>query len=231
MTFLVNKPIDLALPVAVAARRDDRLHLPRLDGLDERVAVIAPIADKRLRPLRRQPRQGLGLVNVAGLTARQHEVQGVAQGAGDRVDLDAEPAPRPPQRLGFRIAARRSRCARVGADNGGIDQHALQIRAVRTRRMPRLPDPVATPAGKSLEYRVQFAMFRSQQAPLRSRPQNPQHGGKEVPACRFRDHPDMRMGHQYRLDHIPFFVTNFESVRHVPKGLRLTNGTGYVNRT
>jgi hypothetical protein len=41
----------------------------------------------------------------------------------------------------------------------------------------------------------------------------------------------MLMARQYRVDHIPFFVTNFESVRHCPKWLRLTSGWCYVNRT
>jgi len=50
MAFLVNKPIALAYFVAVAARRNGGFPIPRYDGLDERIAVIAFVADKRTRP-------------------------------------------------------------------------------------------------------------------------------------------------------------------------------------
>jgi hypothetical protein len=44
MALLINEPIDLAGFGAVTAGRDDGLHAPRLDGLDERVVVVALVA-------------------------------------------------------------------------------------------------------------------------------------------------------------------------------------------
>lgn len=48
MAFLVNKPVTRAGLGAMAARRNNHLHAPVPDGLDERIAVIAPVADKGL---------------------------------------------------------------------------------------------------------------------------------------------------------------------------------------
>lgn len=128
VSLFVNEPIDLAEFGAIAAGWDDRVHVARLDGPDERVAVVALVADERLSPLWSQGQQCLPLGNVMDLTARQHEVEGVAQAVGDGVDLGAEPAPRAAQRLGLRAAFRGPGRTGMGADDGGIDQDALQIR-------------------------------------------------------------------------------------------------------
>jgi len=41
----------------------------------------------------------------------------------------------------------------------------------------------------------------------------------------------MRMDGQNWVDCIPFFVADFEPVRHLQKALTLASGNGYVNRT
>jgi hypothetical protein len=41
----------------------------------------------------------------------------------------------------------------------------------------------------------------------------------------------MLVGRQYRIDCIPFFVADFEPVRHRQKPLTLATSGGYVNRT
>ena len=115
--------------------------------------------------------------------------------------------------------------ARVGADDRGIDQDALQIRPMRAARVQCLPDAVAAPAGKALEDRIPLALLSGQQTPLRPRPQHPQEG----PASRLRCHADMLVGHQNRIDCIPFFVADFEPVQSSP--LTLATRGGYVNRT
>jgi len=60
---------------------------------------------------------------------------------------------------------------------------------------------------------------------------NPQDRRQEGPAGLFRGNPDMRMGGQNWVDCIPFFVADFEPVRHLQKALTLASGNGYVNRT
>ena len=45
-----NEPIDLAGFGTVAAGWDDRVPIARLDGPDERVAVVALVGDDRLSP-------------------------------------------------------------------------------------------------------------------------------------------------------------------------------------
>jgi hypothetical protein len=195
VTLLVDEPIDLAEFSAVAAGWDDRVHVPRLDGPDERVAVVALVADERLGPCRRQPQQRLPLANIVmDLTTGQHEVEGVAQAVGDGVDLGAEPAPRAAQRLGLGAALRRPGRAGMGADDGGVDQDALQIRQMRAALMQRLPDAMAAPAGEALENRVPLAMLGRQQAPLRPRPQNPQDRHQKGPASWLPTHADMLVG-------------------------------------
>ncbi|QFY41633.1 hypothetical protein F6R98_02510 [Candidatus Methylospira mobilis] len=64
MTFFVNKAIPLAFLVSIAARRNDGFHIPRYDGLDQRIAVMAFVADKRARTRWHQRRQGFGLSDV-----------------------------------------------------------------------------------------------------------------------------------------------------------------------
>ena len=98
-------------------------------------------------------------------------------------------------------------------------------------RVQCLPDAVAAPTGKALEDRVPLAMLSGQQSPLRPRPQNPQHGHQKGPASGFRRHAHMLVDGQYRVDRLPFFVADFESVRHRQKGLTLAEDEAYVNRT
>ncbi len=127
MTLLVDEPIVLPGFGAVAAWRDDGRHFPRLNGLDQLVAVVALIADKRLSSLRGQRQEGFGLPDVAGLPAGQHEVEGIPQGIDDGVDLGAKPAPRPAQGFVLGLAARGAGGAGVGTNNGGVDEYALAL--------------------------------------------------------------------------------------------------------
>ena len=83
MALFVNKPVALAGLGPAATRRDDRLHAPFLDGLHERIGVIALVADKGIGTCRSQCQQSLGLTDVAALSAGQHELQWVSQGIGD----------------------------------------------------------------------------------------------------------------------------------------------------
>jgi len=214
MALLVDEPIDFARLFAVAAGRDDGLHAPRLDRLDDGVGIVALVCDERLSPRRRQPEQRLRLAGVIGLAARQHEVQRVAKGVRDGVDLGAEPAARAAQRLGLRAAARRPRRARVGADDGGVDEDALQIGLLRAAPVQRLEHAPPAPAGIALEHRVPLAMLGGQQPPLRARPQHPQHRHQEKPAGRLRGHAGVRVRRQDRKNHGPLFVTDLKSVRH-----------------
>ena len=128
MALFVNKPVALAGLGPAATRRDDRLHAPFLDGLYERIGVIALVADKGLGTCGGQRQQSLGLTDVAGLSAGQNELQWVSQGIGDGVDLGAEAPTRTSQGLALGVTLRGTRCARVGAVNRGIDKNRLQIR-------------------------------------------------------------------------------------------------------
>jgi hypothetical protein len=139
MALLVGEPVALPLFLAVLSGRDDRRHAPRQDGLDKFVAVVALVRPQRLSPRRGQRQQGFRLADVAGRPARQDEVERVAQGVDEGMDLGAEPAPRATQRLG--VAARRP-CG--------------------TARMQRLEDPEPAPAGESLEPGVPAAMLGRQ---------------------------------------------------------------------
>lgn len=163
--------------------------------------------------------------------ARQHEIQRVAQGVGDGVDLGAEPAARAAQRLGLGAALCRPGRARVGADDRGVDQDGLQIRQMRTAPVQCLPDAVAAPAGKALEDRVPLPMLGGQQTPRRPRPQDPQDGRQEGPASGLRRDANLLVGRHYRIDCSPFFVADFEPVRHRQKALTLPADERYVNRT
>jgi len=154
MALLANEPIAFVRFGAVGAWRDDGPHAPRPDRLDERVTVIALVADEGFRPFRSQRQQGVGLADVAGLPAGQREVEGVAQGIGDGMGLGAESAPRVPQSLCLGVAARRTRRAGMGAVDGGADEGRLQIREMDAPRVQHLPDAVSAPAGKPLEHGV-----------------------------------------------------------------------------
>ena len=44
VAFFIYKPVTLTRRNSVAARRNNRLHAPLLNGLDERIAVVALIA-------------------------------------------------------------------------------------------------------------------------------------------------------------------------------------------
>lgn len=128
MALFVNKPIALARLASVAARRNDGLHVSRHDDLDERIAVIALVTDKRPRALWGQRQQRFGLPNVAGLPTGQHEFEGVPQGVGDCMNLGAKPALRSPQGFVFCVTTRSASGAGMGAVDGGVYKHALQIR-------------------------------------------------------------------------------------------------------
>jgi hypothetical protein len=75
MTFLLDEPIDFAPLFTVVAWRDDGLHASRIDGLGEHIAVVTLVADEGLGALRGQLQPGVGLADIAGLPAGQHEVQ------------------------------------------------------------------------------------------------------------------------------------------------------------
>lgn len=53
VALLIDEPIHLALFAVMTSGRDDRRPVQCLDGLDERVAVLALVADEGLSPFRR----------------------------------------------------------------------------------------------------------------------------------------------------------------------------------
>jgi len=123
MAFLVNKPVALTHLVSVAARRNDSFHIPRYDGLDERIAVIAVVADKRTCTRWRQRQQGFGLSNITGLPSGQYAFEGIpqAQGIGG-VNLGAKAALRSSQGYVLGVAAPRATGAGMSPVDGGIDK-------------------------------------------------------------------------------------------------------------
>jgi hypothetical protein len=123
MTLLVGMPVHGSWRPPVRAGWNHRIDAPGRQTLDDRIGVMAFIADHRFSRMIRQ--QGFGLGHVRHLPFGQNEVQRISQGIGYRVNLGAEAAPRTSQRLVFRRAAGSTGCARwcdrsTGA--GGLDR-------------------------------------------------------------------------------------------------------------
>ena len=77
------------LPVLL--RRDHRLGPLPLRRGDDRIAVVSLVGDERIRLV--PPHQRLGLRDVRRLARRQEELDRVAQGVDEDVDLRAESVP------------------------------------------------------------------------------------------------------------------------------------------
>src|SRR5262245_17841740 len=90
VAVLVALLVDLALLLARAQRRDDRLGAPRLDLLDQRLLVVALVGDDHLEghPLDQRARLG----NVGLLPGGQDDPDRQPQPADPGVDLGGEAA-------------------------------------------------------------------------------------------------------------------------------------------
>ena len=82
---------------AAGMGRNDRSDLPVGEGFDEGISVIGLVTDQSrwIGILE----QGLGTSEVAGLTWRKHQLDGIAQGIDERVNFGAQSAARSADRL------------------------------------------------------------------------------------------------------------------------------------
>lgn len=102
MTLLVLFSVILALLGSVTAWRDD-CHTPAgFDEVNESVAIVPLISNDVVAGQVSQ--QGFGLGDVLLLTRREPDAQRVAQGIYYEVNLGAESATAPSERLGCLVA-------------------------------------------------------------------------------------------------------------------------------
>ena len=94
---LVSMPIDFALGVAVASRRDDGLGAGRLDGFDQSVAVVAFVGDDRAGGYRLD--QGRALRDVSDLAGGQNQSNGIAKSVDTGMNFGRQSASRTADRL------------------------------------------------------------------------------------------------------------------------------------
>lgn len=88
---LVEVAVMVALDHTVFPGRDDNRFPRRLQGQDDPlIGIIAPVSQHRVRFEARE--QNVGAVEIASLTAREHEGNRVAQSVCYRVDFCAEAA-------------------------------------------------------------------------------------------------------------------------------------------
>ena len=91
LAFLVQVLVVIARHLAALLRRDHCLGPLAFRRSHDRVAVIGLVGDERIGIM--PPHQGLRLSDVRRLTRRQDELDRVAQGVDEDVDLRAESAP------------------------------------------------------------------------------------------------------------------------------------------
>ena len=74
VAFFIYKPVTVTRRNSVAARRNNCLHAPLLDGMNECIAVVALVAKQRFRPSRCELQQGISLSNITGLPTGQDKI-------------------------------------------------------------------------------------------------------------------------------------------------------------
>ena len=121
MTLLVLFLVIRAWLGSVIARRDDRHTSAGLDEGNEGVAIISSVSNDVVTSQVGQQRFGLG--DVMPLTRRELDDQRVAQSIYQEVNLGAESAPAPSERLGllsavFLAAPAAHGCARTTVLSG-----------------------------------------------------------------------------------------------------------------
>lgn len=217
MALRIFKPIHLARLGSASASRDDGLHVPRINGLERRLAVVAPVADEYLGAFRHQRNQSLSLSGVMDLPPNKYKVEGFTQGIGDGVDMDLSdaPAPRAAQRPGHDVSRRSPVPAGVGAD---------------------YPNPCAVPSIRHCGTSAESACRQGSTcharwaavaiAPPISAPKALVH--QKGPAS-FRRHADRLVDDQYQVNRLPFLVADVEPVRYRRKALTLATAEAYIN--
>lgn len=88
---LVAMPVDFALGVAIASRRDDRLSAGGNDDVGQGIAVVASVGDDgggRDCLNQRRP-----LCDIGHLAGRQDQANWVTQGIDTSMNLGRQPAP------------------------------------------------------------------------------------------------------------------------------------------
>src|SRR6185437_13443057 len=97
LAILVQMFVIIARHLPVLLRRDHRLGTLPLRGRHDRIAVVRLVPEERPRLVPFHQRLGLG--HVGFLAPRQEELDRVAQGVHEDMDLGAEAAPRTAQCL------------------------------------------------------------------------------------------------------------------------------------
>jgi len=94
----------------------------------------------------------------------------------------------------------------MSTDNVTVKDQVFHVRVVGKIQMPRLPNPMVTPAGKPLVHAVPLTIFFRQEPPLGSGARNPENGfKKETTAC-FLAHIGTRMSPQEGQDFVPLRI-------------------------
>lgn len=101
VSCLVAVPVDFALGVAIASRRDDRFGTGGLDDADQGIAVVTFVGDDSTS--RDCLNQGSTLRDIGNLAGRQDQANWVAKGIDTSMNLGSQPAPRATDRLIARV--------------------------------------------------------------------------------------------------------------------------------
>src|SRR5512135_3717052 len=135
LAILVQMLVIIARHLPVLLRRDHRLGPLALRRTHDRIAVVRLVGDERPRLVPFPPRLGLG--NVGFLAPRTNELDRVAQGVDEDVDLGAESAPRTAQSRSvgypFFSAPAACWCARTTVLSMIIHSRSGSWRASKTR--------------------------------------------------------------------------------------------------
>ena len=97
IALAVEREIAVTLDLAIGLWRDHWSDCPLIECIDQRIGIVSLVGEERARISIFE--QWLGASQIMVLSWRQHQVAGITQGIGERVNFGAQSSARSANRL------------------------------------------------------------------------------------------------------------------------------------